>query len=70
MFEILLIIILFLFILGYIMSVVANSESGMPPKSPKPTSPRVSVRGKPQDESNPREAVYARIRQRLKRPAQ
>lgn len=67
MFEILVIIMLALFIFGYIMSVLANSESSATPNTQGPSSPSVSVRGEPQDESNPREAVYARIRQRLKR---
>ena len=67
MFEILLIIILTVFIFGYVLSVLhALDLQESPESTPKPSSP-VSVRGQPQDEFNPREAVYARIRQRLNR---
>lgn len=63
MFDILLIIVLALFIFGYILVALAPKED-----IPTPDKPSIQVRGEAQDEMNPREAIYARIRQRLKKP--
>lgn len=63
MFEILLVVILSLFIFGYILVTLGTD-------TPPTKTPPVKVRGQPQDESRPREAVYARIRQRLQRKSE
>ena len=63
MMDILLIIVLALFILGYILTSLGAKED-----VPTPRKPPIQVRGEAQDETNPREAIYARIRQRLKKP--
>ena len=62
MFDILLIIVLALFIFGYILVTLVPKED-----VPPPSKPSIQVRGEAQDETNPREAIYARIRQRLKK---
>lgn len=70
MFHILLIVILSLFIFGYMLVTlwpVMDELSAISQDETSRASP-VKVRGEAQDETNPREAIYARIRQRLKKP--
>ena len=68
MFEILLVITLAIFIIGYVLSVLNTLDLQESPESTRKPSSPVTVRGQPQDETNPREAIYARIRRRLERP--